>query len=103
MIREGNTFWTTSNWFKDCIGEIDSSIWQEVLRFAFSAQKFDDDISPLDYQFVEIDGTTLMRREGATSGLPITEEEDSRFNFLQEINKELPVSLSRCDSKQDAT
>lgn len=106
MIRAGNTFWTTSNWFKDCIGEIDSSMWQEVLRFAFSAQKFDDDISPLDYQFVEIDGTTLMRREGATSGLPNTEEEDSRFNFLQESIKKCQylshdVTVSRTQPKLD--
>ncbi len=86
VIRPRNMFWTSSNWLKDCIGEIDASICHEVLKFAFF-NNFDENISPRDYQFVEIDGTILMRRCGATSGLPVTGNGDPRLNFLKESKR----------------
>jgi hypothetical protein len=89
MIRSMNIFWTNSNRLKDCIGEIDESKWSDVLKFVFSSN-FDEHISPLDYQFVETQDTVLMRRDGTTSGLPVTEEEDPRLNFSQE-------SIRKCE------
>jgi hypothetical protein len=88
IIRSTNMFWTSSKWLNDYIGEVDASRWLEVLRFAFFATSFDGPISPLDYRFVEIDGTMLMLRGGAISGLPVTEQDDPRLEELhQSIRK----------------
>jgi len=89
-------FWTSLKWFKDCIGEIDPSMWHKILNFVFRIDDFDDHISPLDYHFIEIGRATFMRRDGITSGLPV-EEADPRPSFSME-------SMKRCQYlSQDVT
>ena len=89
ILRTSNKFLTTSEWLIDPLGEIQTSLWPLFLKFCLSPEEFDYQISPLDYQFPNINGLTMMRRAGITSGLPFTDETDPRLSRLRK-------SIERC-------
>lgn len=85
MVRTSNRFPTSRAFLAECIGQLPEHWLRIVYQFCDPLHRFDNDTGFNEDEFVcDGYGNTLLRRRGATSGVPVTDEKDPRLAFLRE-------------------
>ncbi|MGO9567788.1 MAG: ankyrin repeat domain-containing protein [Desulfomonilaceae bacterium] len=95
MIRTENIFTTSPDRLTLFAGAVSPSLINKVWGFCKDAERFDENIPLSKFVFLkDSQGTELMRRQGITSGMLVTDESDPRLEFL-ELSKERCSYLTR--------
>ena len=82
-VRAENTFRTTDEYLKTFAGKLSPSLTNKVVEFCRTAKDFDAEIPLSKYKFGrDPEGTMLMYRNGVTSGMLITRDDDHRAVLL---------------------
>ena len=85
MIRTGNSFFTEKKNLKTFAGELSPSLTEKVVIFCKAQSFFNENVPLSEYVFLKDRvGSKLMRRRGVSSGMPVTKDDDSRLNFLEQ-------------------
>jgi len=103
MVRTGNIFFTNKNHLKTFAGRLSPSLTTTVVIFCKAQSFFNDNVQLSEYMFVrDRNGNKLMRRRGVTSGMPVTKDDDSRLNFLEESKQRCSYLLVLRSSSKSA-
>ncbi len=90
MVRTENIFTTRPDRLTFFAGALSQALMDKVSDFCKDAERFDEKIPLSKFVFLkDSQRTELMRRQGITSGMLVTEEDDPRLEFLQ-------LSKQRC-------
>ena len=94
MVRTENIFTTSPDRLTLFAGTLSQALMDKVSGFCKDAERFDENIPLSKFVFLkDSQGTELMRRQGITSGMLVTDEDDPRLEFLQ-LSKERCSYLS---------
>ena len=94
MVRTENIFTTSPDRLTLFAGALSQALMDKVSGFCKDAERFDENIPLSKFVFLkDSQGTELMRRQGITSGMLVTDEDDPRLEFL-ELSKERCSYLS---------
>lgn len=85
MVRAGNLFATKGTNLKTFVGRLPEPLGKRVIDFCSTAESLNDQIPLSQIEFLQdAHGNRLMRREGITSGMLVTADNDPRLGFLEQ-------------------
>jgi hypothetical protein len=85
MVRTGNVFQTNGSSLTGFAGKLSPSLAKKITEFVATSATFDTNVPLSKYQFYrDSQGNQLMRRNGITSGMLVTRDNDPRLGFLSQ-------------------
>jgi hypothetical protein len=85
MVRTGNVFQTNGSSLTAFAGKLSPSLAKKITEFVATSATFDTNVPLSKYQFYrDSQGNQLMRRNGITSGMLVTRDNDPRLVLLSQ-------------------